>query len=81
MTKMKEMFTECVGWVGVLCILVAYGLLTFGVLDAGHMGYHTLNLVGGMGIIIDAIADKNYQPAVLNVVWIAIAVFAIVRVF
>jgi len=80
MTKLKETGTEFAGWVGVLLILLAYALLSFGVLSADHVGYHTLNLVGGVGIIVDALADKNYQPAVLNLIWIAIAVFAIVRV-
>ncbi|MBI4592133.1 hypothetical protein HY733_01675 [Candidatus Uhrbacteria bacterium] len=81
MTKFQEKCTEFAGWVGVLLILLAYGLLSFGVLSADHIGYHALNLVGGVGIIVDALADKNYQPAVLNLIWIVIAVFAILRIF
>ncbi|MDG1949265.1 MAG: hypothetical protein P8J32_00370 [bacterium] len=76
---MQEQLTEAAGWVGVLCILGAYGALSFGYLEATSVWYHGINLVGGVGIIIDAVADKNYQPAVLNIVWIAFAVFAILR--
>jgi len=79
--QQREQVTELAGWLGVIFILIAYGLLSFGVLSADHIGYHALNLVGGVGIIVDALADKNYQPAVLNLIWIAIAVFAIVRIF
>lgn len=72
-----EFQTELAGWVGVLCILLAYGLLTFDILAAHDTAYHALNLIGGLGIIIDAVADRNWQPAALNIVWIAIAVYAI----
>lgn len=80
MTKLQEKVTESAGWIGVLSILIAYALLTFGFLSADQAAYHILNLVGGAGIIIDALADKNYQPAVLNLIWAMIAVYAIIRV-
>ncbi|MBI4256431.1 hypothetical protein HY626_00025 [Candidatus Uhrbacteria bacterium] len=79
MTKFKENVTEFAGWVGVLSIPLAYALLSFGVLGADQAGYHILNLIGGVGIVVDALADKNYQPAVLNLIWAAIAVYAIVK--
>jgi len=80
MKQRMEKLTESAGWLGVVLILLAYALLSFSVLSADHVWYHALNLVGGVGIIVDALADKNYQPAVLNLIWIAIAVYAIVRV-
>lgn len=79
MTKLQEKLTEFAGWIGVLAILLAYALLSFGVLAADQVAYHILNLIGGIGIV-DALADKDYQPAVLNLIWVAIAVYAIVKV-
>lgn len=70
-------FTEGYGWVGVVFILAAYALLTFGVLDSDNWIYHALNAVGSVGIVIDALAQKNWQPAVLNVVWLGLATFGI----
>jgi hypothetical protein len=80
MKKQLERSTEFVGWVGVVLILVAYALLSADVLNQDRVAYHILNLTGGIGIIIDAVADKNYQPAALNVVWIMIALYAITRI-
>ena len=77
--KILEQCTEFAGWVGVVLILLAYALLSFGVFDSTDARYHGLNLLGGVGIIVDAFADKNYQPVVLNLIWVAIAVYAIVR--
>ena len=80
LSAMQEQLTEVAGWIGVICILGGYGALSFGYVDATSLWYHGINLIGGVGIIIDAVADKNYQPAVLNVVWIAFAMFAIFRI-
>ncbi|PJE76675.1 hypothetical protein COV05_03280 [Candidatus Uhrbacteria bacterium CG10_big_fil_rev_8_21_14_0_10_48_16] len=80
MKPQTERLTEFVGWAGVLCILLAYGLLSFEVVESSSVAYHSLNLLGGAGIIVDAVADKNYQPAVLNVAWIGIALFSIIKI-
>ena len=79
MKQQIERLTEFAGWVGVVLILLAYALLSFGFLESTDARYHVLNLLGGVGIIIDALADKNYQPVVLNLMWAAIAVYAIAR--
>ncbi len=75
-----ESLTELAGWYGVIAILAAYMLLSFNVLDSDSIWYHVINLTGGVGILIDAYADKNYQPVVLNVIWIAVAIYAITRI-
>ena len=79
--KMLEFITEACSWYGVVAILGAYALLSFGILDSQHLTYQLLNLSGGIGIVIDAVADKNTQPAVLNTIWAVIAVIAIIRSF
>lgn len=81
MNKYIEQLTEALGWYGVLAILAAYGLLSFHIVTSDSLPYHLLNLTGGVGLMIDAYADKNYQPVVLNLIWVAIAIFAIGRVF
>ncbi|NQV90752.1 hypothetical protein HQ487_05120 [Candidatus Uhrbacteria bacterium] len=80
MNAQLENLTEIAGWIGVLLILLAYGLLSFGYLEPVSIEYQLLNFFGGIGIIIDAIADKNYQPAVLNVIWSAIALIAMAQI-
>ncbi len=77
---MAESIYEFLGWVGILLVLGAYALLSFGILASDSLFYHGLNLFGAIGIIVDAVTDKNYQPAVLNVVWAGIAIFGLVNV-
>jgi len=67
-------YGELVGWYGVIAILVAYAGNMFGWIDVHHWAYLTLNITGSIGIGIDAWQQKNWQPVVLNIVWILIAV-------
>lgn len=76
----KNKIIELVGWYGVVAILVAYALLSFGVITSNSLIYQILNGTGALGIVLDALKDKNYQPAVLNTVWAIIAIIAIFNI-
>jgi len=77
---MKNKITEILGWYGVVAIVGAYALLSFNIIDSESLWYQSLNLTGAIGIVIDAIDDKNTQPAVLNIIWAVIALIAIVKI-
>ncbi len=68
---------EAVGWYGTGAIVLAYLLLSLGLLDSNGLPYQALNLSGALGIILISFKKKAYQPAVLNVVWAVIALLAI----
>ncbi|HLD18069.1 MAG TPA: hypothetical protein VJB99_03270 [Patescibacteria group bacterium] len=76
---MPHRVTEICGWIGVVAVLAAYAFLNFGFLSLHHPIYAGLNAVGSVGIILDAWNQKNYQPVVLNTLWFAIAIFALLR--
>jgi hypothetical protein len=77
----KNKITEILGWYGVVAILLAYALLNFDILSNKSLTYQLLNLTGAIGIVIDALDDKNYQPMVLNIVWALVAVFSLAHFF
>lgn len=77
---MKEKITEIIGWYGVIAVVSAYALLSLNILNNNSLLFQGLNLTGAIGIIIDAIQDKNTQPAVLNVIWAIIALIAIFNI-
>ncbi len=66
--------TEALGWIGVVAILAAYALLTLRIWSNTSMLYFVFNGIGAVGILIDALAQKNWQPAVLNLFWLILAV-------
>ncbi len=77
---MKNKITEILGWYGVVTIVGTYALLSFGIIDSESLWYQGLNLTGAIGIVLDALNDKNIQPAVLNTIWAVIALIAIINV-
>lgn len=76
---MKNKTISFVGWYGVLAILLAYGLVTFNIVEARSYIYQLLNLTGALGIVIEATTKKDIQPAVLNIVWAIVAIIAVIQ--
>jgi hypothetical protein len=75
---MKQQIVQIAGWVGVACVLVGYGLVTFTVISSHSMMYMALNVIGAAGLIVSSLSKKDFQPIVLNAVWLVIAVAGIV---
>ncbi len=77
---MKRHLREAFGWYGVGAILLAYALVSFGLLDGESFGYQVLNLTGASGVMVVSFVRRAYQPVVLNAVWSGIALVAILKV-
>ncbi len=77
---MKDKLVEGLGWYGVVAIVGAYALVSFSAIRSDQLIYQILNLTGAVGIVIDATYAKNYQPAVLNIIWFVVAFIAIIRI-
>ena len=77
---MREKITEALGWYGVIAVVGAYALLSLDIVSSNSLLFQGLNLTGAIGIVIDALEDKNTQPAVLNIIWAIIALIAIVKI-
>jgi hypothetical protein len=73
-------FIDLLGWYGALAIITGYFLVSFSYLESTSLYYQLLNATGAIGIVVISIYKKAYQPAVLNIVWVCIAVFAILGI-
>jgi len=70
---------DILGWLGVLLILFAFILTTFSIIDPKNIAYGFLNFFGALGIIVSSYAKKDFQPVILNVVWLVVAAIGIAR--
>lgn len=75
-----EKISEVVGWVGVLSILCAYILLSFGLVGATSLSYQVLNSIGALAVVYSSFYKKNFQPVVLNIVWALVGIISIVKI-
>ena len=76
-----DLLMEVAGWIGALLILVGYGLLSAGKLDAKSPVYQWLNVVGAIGFIANSSWNGAWPSAALNVIWVGIGVVALWRIF
>ena len=67
------------GWAGAVLVLVAYVLLSMRRIDGHSTTYHVMNLLGALGIAANSGWNGAVPSAVLNVIWIGIAVYALSR--
>jgi len=76
----KNLPNEIIDWSGVILILVAYGLMSFGVMSSHSLVYQGINLIGALAIAFTSINKKDYEPGVLNITWAVIALIAIINI-
>ena len=70
---------DIAGWVGVLLLLAAYGLVSTGRTQGDSVAYQTLNLVGGALLIVNSFHFGAYPSVGINVAWVGIGIYALVR--
>ena len=72
-------FIEIVGWAGAALILAAYALLSVGRLRAQSSLYQWMNIVGAAGFVVNSGWNGAYPSAALNVIWIGIGTYALLK--
>lgn len=76
---MYEIFVETIGWIASILIVGAFALNSFGKIPATSKLYQLANLVGGIFFIVNTVYHKAYPSAVVNVVWVIIALSALLK--
>ncbi len=72
-------FVEIAGWFAAASILGAYFLLSVGKLQARSAIYQWMNALGAIGFIVNSGWHRAMPSVALNVIWLAIAVYALRR--
>lgn len=74
-------FAEFCGWYGMLALILAYFLVSFGWLDGQGLIFQLINLTGGIGLLVVAASKGVLQSVILNFFWAVIGFIAIARLF
>lgn len=80
MIKPLRILVEGFGWYGLVALLGAYALVSFGMTSANGLVFQTLNLTGGVGLGMLTYFKKAYQNMILNIVWVGIAIASIFKI-
>ena len=74
-----EFIVDVIGWIGTVMILLAYWMITSERVTAKSIVYQLLNAFGSIGILINAYYFGAMPSVGLNMIWLGIAVFGLVK--
>ncbi len=78
---MPDFWIDTVGWAGGAMVVVAYFLISSGKVTAKSSFFQFLNLAGSIFLIINTYAKGAYPSAVVNVIWVGIALYGFFRIW
>jgi hypothetical protein len=67
------------GWIGAACVLVPYALVSTGRLAGTASSFRTLNIIGGVLLMLNAWYHVAYPSLAVNAIWIAIGLYTLTR--
>lgn len=70
---------DSVGWVGSVMVVLAYALNMYKKMASDSVVYYLLNIVGSACLIVNTIYHHAIPSAVVNIIWVIIALIALVR--
>ena len=76
---MTPLWVDVVGWIGAGLVVLAYGLLSAGKLDAKGVVYQLMNVLGAVGMLINGYVRGALPSAALNLIWMGIGIYVLVR--
>lgn len=74
-----EIFSQIIGWVGTILIVVAYFLNSTGKLSSNSNKYQLLNLLGAIGVGFNVFYQSAWPALALQVTWGIIAILSLKR--
>lgn len=72
---------EFLGWLGSALVLLAYALNLRGRWATSNPAYLWCNVIGGISLIFNTIFHQAYPSALLNLVWVVVALPALLKQF
>lgn len=68
---------DLVGIIGVICLIVAYGLLQLDFVSGDSISYLLLNLVGALLVLVSLYFEWNLSAAVVEGIWVLISCYGL----
>lgn len=72
-------FIEIIGWIGAVLIVGSYFFNINGKLKSSSLVYIICNLLGGIFFTINTLVHGAYPSMIVNIIWVIIAVAALLK--
>ena len=78
--ELIKLIIDILGWLGAIELIAAYGLISYKKVDADSAFFQWLNFTGSIFLIVNTYYYHAYPSAIVNVFWLFIAFFALVKI-
>jgi len=75
----NNLLINILGWIGGVLVLSAYLLVSTGRVKGNSVPFQSLNIAGAVLLIVNSAWFGAYPSVGVNVFWIAIAVYSLVK--
>ena len=76
---MTKLLIDALGWIGAVSLIAAYFCVSFRKIAADSTLYQLMNAAGSFLLIVNTVYYRAYPSAFVNIIWIAIAISARLR--
>jgi len=74
-----EIFSNIIGWIGTIFIVLAYFLVSNNKIKATDVVYQLMNLFGAIGVGINVFYQQAWPSFSLQIIWAIIAIVSLLR--
>ena len=74
---MSTLVVEVLGWLGAGLLLLAYALVSRGVVAARSLRYQAMNVLGALLLALNSAVNGAWPSVGLNTVWLVVGVVAV----
>lgn len=75
------LLVDILGYIGMVALLVAFGLISMNKVTANHASYQWMNLIGSVCLMINTYYYGALPSALLNLIWLFIALVYLVKIY
>jgi hypothetical protein len=78
---MMDFLINIIGWAGVALLIIAYWLVSTKRCQGNSILYQMLNILGALLLIINSFYFGAYPSVGVNIVWVGIALYTLIKAF
>jgi hypothetical protein len=75
----QKLVIDTVGWLGSVFVVIAYFSVSYDRFRISPFLYQLLNAAGSLCLIVNTIYYRAYPSASVNIIWLCIALIALIR--
>jgi hypothetical protein len=77
--NMNAIIIDIIGWIGSVMVVMAYAMNMYKRMASDSIAYYGLNIIGSACLIVNTIYHNAIPSAVVNIIWVGIALVALLR--